>query len=165
MAYFSQFNTGYLFDLPESLTSKSREERYLSTAAAAEQFGDAVVPVIAFGVSKNHSEDAVTEENGWVATEEVQINVPEHQIPILKKMMADRNAVKLCKRNKQKRIDKRYGKRIGIYIRIPFKALIELGQIKNDRRYCRNGKTDCLAVIHVRSEDTPYDEHGDTACR
>lgn len=97
MAYFSQFNTGYLFDLPESLTSKSREERYLSTAGAADLFGDKVVPVIAFGVSKNHSEDAVTEENGWVATEEVQINVPEHQIPILKKMMADRNAVKLCK--------------------------------------------------------------------
>lgn len=95
--YFSQFNTGYLFELPESLTSKPNAERYLGTAKAAEVFGDSIVPVIAFGVSKNHSEDAVTEENGWVATNEVQINVPEHQIPVLKKMMADRNAVKLCK--------------------------------------------------------------------
>lgn len=97
MSYFSQFNTGYLFELPESLTSKPNSERYIGTAKAAEMFGDEIVPIIAFGVSKNHSEDAVTEENGWVATEEIQINVPEHQIPVLKKMMADRNAVKLTK--------------------------------------------------------------------
>lgn len=98
MAYFSQFNTGYLFELPEEITSKPKTERYLKIASAAEMFGtEDVVPVIAFGVSKNTSPEALSEENGWVATEEYQINVPEHQIPIIKKMMADRNAVKLCK--------------------------------------------------------------------
>lgn len=98
MAYFSQFNVGYLFELPDEITTKTKEERYLKIAKAAEMFGEEeIVPVIAFGVSKNTSPEALSEENGWVATDEYQINVPEHQIPIIKKMMADRNAVKLCK--------------------------------------------------------------------
>lgn len=97
MAYFSQFNTGYLFELPESLTSKSKEERYHSIADAFEMFGEDTIPVIAFGISKNNSPQAVTERNAWVATDEYQFNVPEHQLPIIEKMMNDRNAVKLCK--------------------------------------------------------------------
>ena len=55
------------------------------------------IPVIAFGISTNHSPQAVSERNAWVATEDYQINVPEHQLPIIEKMMNDRNAVKLCK--------------------------------------------------------------------
>lgn len=97
MPFFSQFNVGFLFDLPESLTSKPKEERYLKVAEAAKLFGDEEIPVIAFGISTNHSPEAVSERNAWVATEDYQINVPEHQLPIIEKMMNDRNAVKLCK--------------------------------------------------------------------
>ena len=97
MNYFSQFNKEYLFELPQELIDKPKEEKYLGTAAAAEMFGDEVVGIIAYGVSTNHSPKAKTERNGWVATEDNIINVPAHQIPELERMMNDPNAVKLCK--------------------------------------------------------------------
>lgn len=95
--YFSQFNKEFLFDLPQELLDLPKEEKYLSTADAAQRYGDEVVSIIAFGVSTNHSPKAKTERNGWVATENNIINVPAHQIPEVEKMMNDPNAVKLCK--------------------------------------------------------------------
>lgn len=97
MAYFSQFNKQFLFELPEELMNKPKEEKYMKIATAAEEFGDDILPIIAFGISENHSPEAISERNGWVATEDVMINVPPHQIPEVEKMMNDRNAVKLCK--------------------------------------------------------------------
>lgn len=96
-SYFSQFNREFLFELPEDLMALPKEEKYLGTAEAAERYGDEVVPIIAFGISTNHSPKAKTERNGWVATESNIINVPAHQIPEIEKMMQDMNAVRLCK--------------------------------------------------------------------
>ena len=95
--YFSQFNREYLFELPQELLDLPKEEKYLSTAAAAAKYGDEIVPIIAYGISTNHSPKAKTERNGWVATEQNMINVPYHQLPELERMMNDANAVKLCK--------------------------------------------------------------------
>lgn len=93
MAYFSQFNKEFLFDLPDDIKGN-----YLKIADANEKYGDGVIiPVIAFGISTNHSPKAVSERNAWVATEEEFINVPGFQLPEVEKMMADSNAVKLCK--------------------------------------------------------------------
>lgn len=98
MAYFSQFNREFLFDLPQELLDLPNDEKYMKIAVAAETYGtEDVVPIIAFGISTNHSKDAVSERNAWVATKSEMINIPEHQIPEVEKMMADRNAVKLCK--------------------------------------------------------------------
>lgn len=91
--YFSQFNHEFLFDLPESIIGI-----YLKIAEAAEKYGDdVVIPVIGYGISKNTSEKAVSEYNAWVATDEEFINVPSFQMPEVEAMMADNNAVKLCK--------------------------------------------------------------------
>lgn len=91
--YFSQFNREFLFELPEVI-----QGNYLKIADAVEKYGDGVIiPVIAYGISTNHSPKAVSERNAWVATEEEFINVPMFQLPEVEKMMADTNAVKLCK--------------------------------------------------------------------
>lgn len=96
MAYFSSFNKEFLFDLPENIKGN-----YLKIADAVEKYGDGVIiPVIAFGISTNHSPKAVSERNAWVATDEEFINVPAFQLPEIEKMMADTNAVKLCKQGK-----------------------------------------------------------------
>ncbi len=96
MAYFSNFNKEFLFELPENIKGN-----YLKIADAVEKYGDGVIiPVIAFGISTNHSPKAVSERNAWIATEDEFINVPAFQLPEIEKMMADTNAVKLCKQGK-----------------------------------------------------------------
>jgi len=96
MAYFSNFNKEFLFELPENIKGN-----YLKIADAVEKYGDGVIiPVIAFGISTNHSPKAVSERNAWIATEDEFINVPAFQLPEIEKMMADSNAVKLCKQGK-----------------------------------------------------------------
>lgn len=96
MAYFSNFNKEFLFELPEDIKGN-----YLKIADAVEKYGDGVIiPVIAFGISTNHSPKAVSERNAWIATEDEFINVPAFQLPEIEKMMADSNAVKLCKQGK-----------------------------------------------------------------
>ncbi len=95
--FFSQFNTGYVFDLPQELLDKPKEERYMKIAEAVKKYGDKVIPIIAFGVSKNTSEEALSEENGWVATETEMINSPNFQIPVLKKLRTNDTAIRLCK--------------------------------------------------------------------
>lgn len=90
--YFAQFNKEFLFELPESI-----QGNYLKIADAHAKYDDEVIEVIAFGISTNHSPKAVSERNAWVATEEEFINVPGFQLPEVEKMMADPNAVKLCK--------------------------------------------------------------------
>ena len=95
--FFSQFNTGYVFELPQALLDKPTKERYMKIAKAVEKYGDQVIPIIAFGVSKNTSEDALSEENAWVATETEMINAPSFQIPVIKKLRANDTAIKLCK--------------------------------------------------------------------
>lgn len=90
--YFSQFNKEFLFELPENI-----QGNYLKIADAHEKYLDAVVEVIAFGISTNHSPKAVSERNAWIATEEEFINVPSFQLPEVEKLMQDPNAVKLCK--------------------------------------------------------------------
>ena len=98
--YFSQYNKEFLFELPEKFQAMSNEEKYLKIADAAEKYGVGVeIPVIAYGISTNHSKEAVSERNAWVATEDEMINVPAHQIPEVEKMMQDNNAVRLCKQN------------------------------------------------------------------
>ena len=100
MAYFSQFNREFTFELPEELMNKPKEEKYMSIADAHEKYLDAVLEIIGFGVSINRSPKAKTEKNGWVATTDEIINVPYHQIPEIEKMLADANAIKLCKQGK-----------------------------------------------------------------
>ena len=96
MAFFNQFNREFLFDLPEAI-----QGNYLKIADAQEKYGDGVViPVIAYGISTNHSPKAVSERNAWVATDEEFINVPMFQLPEVEKMMQDSNAVKLTKQGK-----------------------------------------------------------------
>lgn len=95
--FFSQFNTGYVFDLPQELLDKPKEERYMKIAEAVRKYGEQVIPIIAFGVSKNTSEEALSEENGWVATETEMINSPNFQIPVLKKLRTNDTAIRLCK--------------------------------------------------------------------
>lgn len=95
--FFSQYNTGYVFDLPQALLDKPKEERYMKIAEAVKKYGEQVIPIIAFGVSKNTSEEALSEENGWVATETEMINSPNFQIPVLKKLRTNDTAVRLCK--------------------------------------------------------------------
>lgn len=90
--YFSQFNKEFLFELPEAI-----QGNYLKIADAHEKYLDAVIEVIAFGISTNHSPKAVSERNAWIATEEEFINVPGFQLAEVEKMMSDPNAVKLCK--------------------------------------------------------------------
>lgn len=89
---FSSFNKEFLFDLPEEIVGN-----YLKTAEAHEKYGQEVIPVIGFGVNVNKSINALTDKNGWIATEEEMINVPYFQIPEIEAMMADRNAVNLCR--------------------------------------------------------------------
>ena len=100
MAYFSQFNREFTFELPEELTSKPKEEKYMSILDAHEKYLDAVLEVIAFGISINRSPKAKTERNGWIATQDEIINVPGFQIPEIEKMLNDNNAVKLCKQGR-----------------------------------------------------------------
>lgn len=90
--YFSQFNKEFLFELPEAI-----QGNYLKIADAHDKYLDAPIEVIAFGISTNHSPKAVSERNAWIATEEEFINVPGFQLAEVEKMMADPNAVKLCK--------------------------------------------------------------------
>ena len=90
--YFSQFNKEFLFELPESI-----QGNYLKIADAHEKYLDAVIEVIAFGISTNHSPKAVSERNAWIATEDEFINVPGFQLAEVERMMNDPNAVKLCK--------------------------------------------------------------------
>lgn len=91
-SYFSQFNKEFLFELPEAI-----QGNYLKIADAHDKYLDAVIDVIAFGISTNHSPKAVSERNAWIATEDEFINVPGFQLPEVEKMMQDNNAVKLCK--------------------------------------------------------------------
>ena len=90
--YFSQFNREFLFELPEGI-----QGNYMKIADAQEKYLDAVIEIIAYGISTNHSPKAVSERNAWIATEEEFINVPAFQLPEIEKMMNDSNAVKLCK--------------------------------------------------------------------
>lgn len=92
---FSKFNKDFLFDLPESIIGV-----YLKPAEAEEKYGEGTIHIIAYGISENHSETAVSERNGWIATEEEIINVPQHQIPDIEAMMQDPTAVKLTKDGK-----------------------------------------------------------------
>lgn len=92
MAYFSKFNTEMIFDLPEAI-----QGTYLKIREAQEKYGDEVIPVIGFGVSLNKSPRAVSPENAWLATEEEFINIPGFQIPKVKEMLEDRNAINLTK--------------------------------------------------------------------
>lgn len=100
---FSSFNKEFTFDLPEGLwnadnfkTKDEAAEKYGYTSLDGSTQGD-VIGIIAFGVNPVNSPKAISLECGWIATEEEIINVPEHQIVELKNMLADANAVRLCK--------------------------------------------------------------------
>lgn len=91
---FASFNKEFLFELPEGLWNP---DNFMNKDDAKEKYGDDVIPIIAFGVNAVKSEKAFSTECGWIATEEEIINVPEFQIAELKAMMADMNAVRLCR--------------------------------------------------------------------
>lgn len=110
---FGSFNRDFLFELPESI-----EGVYLKMTEAEEKYGGDIIPVIGYGISKNTSETAVSEENGWIATEEEHINVPAHQIPQLREMMNSKDAVAMCKKGKMGAMIVHYSNQYGDQIKL-----------------------------------------------
>lgn len=91
---FGSFNKEFTFDLPEGLWAK---ENFVKKEDIEEKYRGKVIPVIAFGVVDVHSDDAFSDECGWIATEEEIIAVPEFQIPEIKAMLNQPEAVKYTK--------------------------------------------------------------------
>lgn len=93
---FAALNTNYAFELPEGLWDK---DNFIKVADALNKYGDEVVPVIGFGITKVDKEehpDAVSDRSAWIATEEELINVPAFQLPTIEELLKNEEAVEAC---------------------------------------------------------------------
>lgn len=113
---FGAFNKDFLFELPEGLWEK---ENFIKPADAESIYGDGVIPIIGYGVNtidRTKNPHAVSSESGWVATAKELINVPSFQIPEIKAMMEDFDAVEACRSGHMgatlKRYENQYGENI-----------------------------------------------------
>ena len=110
---FGSFNKDFLFELPEGLWDESN---FMKPAEAKEIYKDTVLPIIGYGVKKIDrvkKPHAVSDESGWVATSKEIINVPGFQIPEIKAMMEDFDAVEACRSGHMGAILKSYTNQYG----------------------------------------------------
>ena len=115
---FAALNNNFVFELPDGLWDP---DNFIKTENAFEKYGDDVVPVIAYGITKIDREahpNAVSDRSAWIATDEEIINVPSFQLPIIEGILKDDEAIEACQNGlmgaKFIEYDCKYGRRVKI---------------------------------------------------
>ena len=115
---FASLNNNFVFELPEGLWDP---DNFIKAADALDKYGDEIVPVIAFGITKINKEEhpnAVSDRSAWIATEEEIINVPSFQLPVIEDILKNEDAIESCQNGlmgaKFVEYDCKYGTRVKI---------------------------------------------------
>lgn len=122
---FESFNKEFLFDFNsegfEYLTAAESHEKYADEEEVNYQECDSkVTRVVAIGINKTDSPSAIYSENAWIATEEEFVNVPHHQLEIIRNLMNDPRAVAGIKAGKCGFYTEPYKNKYGLFYQVKF---------------------------------------------